>query len=211
MTGDNMDLDRAYALETPEDSKALYRDWADTYDSSFAEHMDYIYPAAVAAVFAARAGRDVGPVLDVGAGTGLVGEALARLGRWDVDGLDISEQMLAVAMGKGHYRAVIPADLTRSLDIASGTYGAVISAGTFTHGHVGPEALDELLRIAKPTALFVLGINEEVYQANGFEQKFAALAPVITGFEILKKRIYGEDAPEEHRNDQTCIAVFRKI
>lgn len=35
------DLDAAYALETPDDSRRLYADWAQTYDTSFAKDADY--------------------------------------------------------------------------------------------------------------------------------------------------------------------------
>jgi len=85
------DLDGAYALKTPEDSVKLYGDWAETYDDSFASASGYQLPEAV------------GPVLDVGAGTGLVGVALQGLGVNLVDGTDISSAMLAEAAMKDCY------------------------------------------------------------------------------------------------------------
>mgnify|MGYP001349337263 CR=1 FL=1 len=51
-------------------------------------------------------------------------------------------------------------------------FGAVVSAGTFTHGHVGPDVFDELLRITKPGGLFVLSINSKVFIKDGFQKKF---------------------------------------
>ena len=50
--------------------------------------------------------RGAAPVLDAGAGTGLVGEWLGILGYPEVEALDISEGMLAVARAKGVYRAL---------------------------------------------------------------------------------------------------------
>ena len=210
MTRDDPDLKQAYGLETPEDSVRLYRQWATTYDETFAREMDYQYPATVAEVFATAAGAGDQPVLDVGAGTGLVGQALTRSGEWVIDGLDISGEMLDVAMEKGCYRKAIVADLTQKLALQAECYGSVVSAGTFTHGHVGADALDELLRIAKPGALFALGINAQVFSSAGFEQKFDQLGAQISGFHIVERKIYGENSDPEHREDTALIAVFRK-
>ncbi len=140
---DKLDLDRAYALETPDDSRALYADWAKTYDSDFAESMDYRLPQIVAEILAEFSPQ--GPVLDVGAGTGLVGQYLSRGSSTEIHALDISPQMLAVAMGKGVYARSIEADLTQELALPEAMYGAVVSSGTFTHGHVGPDAIDKFV------------------------------------------------------------------
>ncbi len=204
------DLNAAYALKTPEDSVRLYRDWAKTYDQDFAADMDYVYPTVVAQVFADFSTGKAAPVLDVGAGTGLVGAALGRLGTWAIDGLDISAEMLEVAAAKGSYRSLYQGDLTGKLDLPGDTYGGVISAGTFTHGHVGPDALDELLRLATRGALFTLGINAQVYAAQGFAAKFDTLHSQITGFELVERGIYGDKANADHAADKALIAVFRK-
>lgn len=94
-------LDSAYGLKTPDDNRALYRAWAETYDSDFVAAMDYQLPVAVAGAFAA-VGR--GPILDVGAGTGAVGALLRANGVGPVDGTDLSPEMLAVAGRSGAYR-----------------------------------------------------------------------------------------------------------
>ena len=69
-------LKSAYALETVEDNRKLYAAWAKDYENDFASEMDYILPNQVAKIFSDMGGA--GPVLDVGAGTGLGGLALAR-------------------------------------------------------------------------------------------------------------------------------------
>ncbi len=202
-------LNTAYALKTTEDSIALYRDWAKTYDKDFAEAYDYRNPELIAAIFADRADDDM-PVLDVGAGTGLVGQALASHGLGPIDALDITPEMLDVAMGKGCYRAAIHGDLTKRLGIEDATYGGVICVGTFTHGHVGPEAIDELIRVARPGALFTLGVNAELYESAGFAAKFAEVAGQIRDFEIVEHCGYGPNASPERQAARTDVAVFRK-
>jgi len=61
-------------------------------------------------------------------------------------------------------------------DIPDSAYGG-ISVGTFTHGHVGPEAIDELLRVAGPGTLFAMGSNAE-----------AALQQTRSSVVLLRKR-----------------------
>ena len=202
-------LNTAYSLKTPQDSIDLYGNWATTYDEDFAHANDYRYPALIAELFAVRAQDNV-PVLDVGAGTGLVGEGLAVQGITPVDALDISPEMLAVAMGKGCYRADITADLTGPLDIADGVYGGITCAGTFTFGHVGAEAIDELIRIGRSGALYVLGINAGVYESAGFGEKFARHGAAIRDFAILDTPVYGNGAPAEMQKARSSVAVFYK-
>ena len=67
-----------------QDSRRLYRDWSDSYDTEFARTQDYRLPGLVADAFHAAGGQ--GKVLDVGAGTGLLAE---HLGGLVVDGIDI--------------------------------------------------------------------------------------------------------------------------
>jgi predicted TPR repeat methyltransferase len=136
---DNEDdeLDAAYALDQPEAVRAFYADWAARYDAGFAAGTGYALPAAVAAAFAAAGGG--GPVLDVGAGTGPLAEALAGQGIGPVDAVDLSPEMLARAAAKNIYRALHEADVTRPLPMAPGSFAGIVSAGTFTAGHVGPE------------------------------------------------------------------------
>jgi SAM-dependent methyltransferase len=209
MTRKTPSLSAAYALKTSADSVALYRDWANTYDSGFAGDMDYRLPQLVALIFA-EMGVGKSPVLDVGAGTGLLAQNLPVGGMLDIDALDISAEMLEVAGRKNLYRKLIQADLTQTLEIADGTYGAVVSSGTFTHGHVGPDALDELLRIARAGAVFVLAINAEYFVAHGFETKLAELAPRLDDPTHHLVNIYGPDAPDDHKEDKARIAVFTK-
>ncbi|HUE46977.1 MAG TPA: class I SAM-dependent methyltransferase [Aestuariivirgaceae bacterium] len=204
-----IDLDDAYGLKTPEDARALYRDWAESYDHDFAQTMDYQAPRHVAELFAAHAaGRD-SPILDVGAGTGLIGAHLAELGLSGVHALDISPEMLAVAMGRGCYARSIEADLTARLPLPDDEFGGLVSAGTFTHGHVGPDAFDELLRVARAGALFVLAINAAVFDSAGFGATLARLP--ITGLTLHDRPIYGPDTDPAHRDDLARIAVFRSV
>ena len=213
MTGDKLGtegLEGAYALETPEDSVRYYGDWAHDYDRDFDENMGYVFPREVAEAFRTYATPEDSPVLDIGAGTGLLAEEFAGQGLV-IDAIDISAEMLDVAAAKGLYRNRLTADLTGKLEIGDQTYGALISSGTFTHGHVGPEAFGELTRIAKPGALFCLGINPQIWDEKGFGPVFETLVAdaVITAPERREVAVY-EGIEHEHSSDRSMVVVFHK-
>ncbi len=203
-------LKDAYGLRTPEDSVRLYRGWAADYDETFARAHGYVAPREIALAFLdeARADAGAGPVLDVGAGTGLVAEHLRGL---TVDAIDISQEMLDAAGAKGLYRRRIRADLTRPLDIADAEYAGFVSAGTFTHGHVGPACLPGLMRIARPGAVFALSINARAFDAAGFGSAFAGLVAdgAITPVRFHRAPIY-EGTTHDHASDTMLIALFRR-
>lgn len=206
---DGPNLEKAYSLKSPDDNIALYERWANTYDQDFAQRMDYQLPRHVADYFK-RQKTVNDAVLDVGAGTGLLADCLNDQQDLIIDAIDISAAMLDVASNKGLYRNTIVADLTKPLSIKSDTYGAIISSGTFTHGHVGPDVLDELLRICKQGALFVLSINAQHFVSRGFEAKFEQLDTMIDAFTLHTVSIYGSCGDSDHQNDEGYIAVFKK-
>lgn len=203
---DEPDLKSAYALGSLDETKRLYATWAATYDADFGAAQGYLSPREVVAAVAALGAE--GPCLDVGAGTGLVGEGLAAIGVTDVDALDISEQMLEVAKHKGVYRDLIVADVTRTLPVCG--YNLIVSAGTFTFGHVGPEGLPPLLDAGRQGCRFVLTVNAEHFATAGFAKAFDAMGSNITGFETRDFRIYSDKADLSHRYDIAKLVQFEK-
>lgn len=208
MSDNTPDLDGAYALETPDDHRRLYASWASTYDQDFSETNDYRLPFLVGNIFADSGGA--GPVLDVGAGTGLVAEILKSRNVSPIDGMDISPEMLAIAETKGIYEKTIEADLLSGLQIPDGTYAGVVSAGTFTLGHLGPEVLPELLRICAPGAVFCLSINAEHFRTAGFQDAFQKLSSQVTNLALPEHRIYGSRNQTDHAEDLAYVATFQK-
>ncbi|CUI01414.1 class I SAM-dependent DNA methyltransferase [Leisingera aquaemixtae] len=203
-------LTDAYTLSTPEGSRRLYADWAGTYDQDFAAGQDYLLPAQTAKAFAAAGGE--GPVLDAGAGTGLCGQALRALGVEPVDATDISAAMLAEALRKDAYRDVIEADLMEGIPVPRGSYRGVVSSGTFTHGHLGPEVLPALLRVAAADAWFALSVNAKFYEKAGFADAFDRLlsGQWIRNLTLPEVQIYGPRATGAHKNDTALITLFQK-
>jgi predicted TPR repeat methyltransferase len=201
-------LDAAYALTDPADCARLYADWAKTYDAGFADSMDYRLPAHVAAAFLAHGGT--GPVLDVGAGTGLLAMHLRQAGFADeIDAADLSPDMLDIAGAKRLYRALHLADITQPLAF-EGPYAGIVSSGTFTFGHVGPDAIAMLETVAQDGTLFALSINEGVFHAMEFDLALSRRP----GVSLLEVPIYGPAASAidpAHAGQRGLIAIWRHV
>ena len=174
-------LERAYGLETPKQALELYRDWATTYDTHLEQGLHYRAPGRIAEILAQVLEDRSSLILDVGCGTGLVAEYLAQLGFKICDGLDFSPEMLEVAEKKGIYQSLVEADLEKPLEIAEGSYDAAICCGTFTHGHVGPQALGEICRVLKPGTPLLARSTTTSGRQQGFRSR-------LSGSKLLESR-----------------------
>lgn len=166
-------LGAVYAAKRPEEIAALYDGWAGTYDAEMAA-AGYRHPTICLALLSRHLPRGAAPLLDAGAGTGLIGEWLSIMGYPHVEALDISRGMLARAAEKGVYAALHNLALGGALPFADGAFAGVISAGVFTTGHVGAEGLDELIRITQPGGVIVLTVKNTLWE-DGFAARVAEL------------------------------------
>ena len=202
-------LNLAYALRTVQDNRNLYAAWAKDYETEFAHHMDYVLPQRVAEIFVKIGG--IGPVLDVGAGTGLAGEALLKLGIESIDAIDLSGAMLEVASNKKIYKNLFTEDITHPIKTINYLYQGIISSGTFTHGHVGPDAIENLLAVAQEGACIALSVNKDHWLKKGFSTKFQELDHTIEQLLLHEVLIYGANSEVDHRNDLAIVVTFKKV
>ncbi|SMF43293.1 Methyltransferase domain-containing protein [Tistlia consotensis] len=141
---------RARRLTGPEDTRALYDDWAADYDAELLGAKGYVGPVETAKVVAEALPDRTAALLDIGCGTGLVGAALAGHGFSAIDGVDLSPAMLERARAKGVYRRLFAGDLLAGLDLPDHAYDAAVGVGVFSVSHIAVPALDELLRLVRP-------------------------------------------------------------
>ena len=200
-------LQNAYDLKSPDDNIKLYSVWAETYDISFIDDMQYELHFAVAEEFVLNGGK--GLILDVGAGTGAVAEALLQKAKFCIEATDISEEMLKVADSKNIYQRSFVSDLTKEIPVTNSSYDGVVSSGTFTHGHVGPSSISELVRITKPGGLITISINEKHWISLNFESEVEKLNQYIRNYTLKKISIYGEHSKHDHKDDKAVILTIK--
>jgi predicted TPR repeat methyltransferase len=175
-TAGNPLLERAYALADPDAARELYDEWAGSYDADLTDaSQGYVGPEVAAGTVERVAGVD-GEILDAGCGTGLVGVALASRGARTIDGVDLSPGMLERAKATGVYRRLAPADLSRPLPVAADSYDVVVCVGTLTHGHVGPGAFGEFVRLARPGGTIVATVLDDIWDSGGYRAEVDRLA-----------------------------------
>ena len=164
-----------YSSKSNSELTKRYDEWSKDYDKDLTEDFGWTAPKT-AADFLVKHIRPDSIVLDAGAGTGLVGMALAAYGFQNITGMDMSKGMLEQAGRKDVYVQLDQMTLGEPLEYDSDTFDAVISVGVMTLGHAAPESFDELVRITKPNGFIVFTIRTDVYLNNGFKEKQEEMA-----------------------------------
>ncbi|XDZ64840.1 class I SAM-dependent methyltransferase [Alphaproteobacteria bacterium LSUCC0684] len=211
MNHENQNRDEAYSLSTPEEHRLYYDRWAETYEADFAIAEGYVYPERIARLLASLLPDGDGRIADIGCGTGLIGQHLRDLGVTSpIDGLDISQGMLDVAASKDVYAALHLADLTDPSTLPERRYRALISAGTFTLGHLGPDALIHALGLAEPGGLALIGINAQHFEEKGFAATLTSLKEdgVITAPVLHSIGIYADPDAVTASSTTATVAEF---
>ena len=152
----------------------IYQQWASHYDGDNDEALGTVSQPTMVSLFEGMAEDKQMSLLDVGCGTGLVGRYLQQAGYTHFDGTDISQEMLSYATERG-YQKLFEANLAQGLPVEEEAYEGCLCVGVFTHGHVGPDGLDELTRITKQGGLIGFTVNEDIYLSYGFDKAIAAL------------------------------------
>lgn len=174
MTRNPDDLSDVYGAKTPEQSRAIYNDWAQSYDADNLTR-GFRLPALGAAMFARFMGLSEGPVLDAACGTGLVGESLRLLGYGPITGCDLSPGMLAAARATGHYADLVEVEMGSGLPFADARFAGFVCVGAFGPGHAPPESLIHLTRVLRPGGHGVFNLLEATWKAQGFQAVLEAL------------------------------------
>ena len=164
-----------YKLTTSEELLKYYQDW--TKKNKYNQDMinwKYTAPQETVLVLKKYALNNKYKILDAGCGTGLVGIELKKCGYSNIDGVDFSQNMLDL-IPQGIYKKIEKVDLNKPLKFKPNMYDVIMCVGTFTYGHVKPQALDELIRITKNGGLICFTINEGIYEEYGFDNKIKEL------------------------------------
>ena len=161
----------------PAHVRAIYDEWASGYDRDLAE-WGYEAPAVAASHLRALMGSRAPSacVLDAGCGTGLTGRALQAAGFGIIDGVDLSEDSLAVAARSGVYKDLSLVDFTRlPSPLADEAYDAVFCVGVMSYLPDTEAMVREFCRLTKPGSAIVLTQRSDIFDDRGDAATFAGL------------------------------------
>ena len=118
-------------------------------------------------------------ILDVGAGTGSVGQMLKEhSGYTNIVAMDISLGMLEEAKKKDVYNEFIYCDLNNDdMEKYYKQFDHAISIGCFVSGNLLPETLDKMARFVKPGGFVCISFREKNLENEklGYKQKLEEL------------------------------------
>merc|ERR1719187_437208 len=154
---------------TNQEINNAYGVWAEQYDQDFAlvhpnraQHMaDYLSEM----VDGVGMKREQLSILDVAAGTGLVGEELKKAGFKvdNVTALDFSPEMLEVSRKKGVYGKLVESAFGATIPkgLKARSYDAVIMCGGFAAGHVPLASLHTMARLCKEGGFLINSMTKQ--------------------------------------------------
>lgn len=176
---------RARAITGSREARSVYADWADTYDDDIFGTLKFCGSDRIADLLHDHV-PDAGSaeVLDAGCGTGAVAGRLKSHGFELIDGIDLSPEMLQVARAKNLYRNLVEADLNQPFMLPHSPYPAIVSAGTFTTGHVGAEGFHNLFCHLRQGGLMACVVAIPVWERD----QFAALTGSLP-VDVLANRV----------------------
>ena len=146
-----------------------YDRWAADYDADLLNDFGWLAPRQAADAFQ-RYVPTSARILDAGAGTGLVGVELKRLGYSSIEAMDLSAGMLEEARKKDAYTAFHQMTLGETLDFPTGAFDATICVGVLTLGHAPASSLYEMVRVTRPGGHVAFTLRPDVYENNGFRE-----------------------------------------
>ena len=160
-----------YKLKTTDEVMKYYDEWGekDKYNKDMVE-WNYTGPKETVDVLKKYIENKEILIFDAGCGTGLVGLELKKFGFKYFHGADLSQKLLDT-VPENLYQKLIKVDLNKTIDVQDNFYDAIMCVGTFTFGHVKPQALDEFVRITKKDGLICFTINEGIFEEYGFDKK----------------------------------------
>lgn len=150
----------------------VYNQWADTYEE-YVESINYVGAKNLSLNFKdfiSTSDNTYLKILDFGCGTGLLGKELqinlSGQYMFDIDGIDISENMLQKSREKNIYRQLIDINLENDTLPESYQYDYILSSGVFVEGHVSFKIINNLLNNLKQFGCLLITVRDTFIEKN---------------------------------------------
>lgn len=202
----NRFLDRVYSARNADETRNLYDDWAASYEAEVAEN-GYVTPGRCAEALAQHTDDATVPVLDFGCGTGLSGLALSLTGFTTIDGVDLSQEMLAKARDKNIYRMLTQIEPDSAIPGAPGDYAAIAAIGVIGAGAAPISTFDLIMKALAPGGKFVLSFNDHALDDPVNEGRLSEWCDCGAARLLFKEN--GPHLPA--RNIESTVYVLEKL
>ncbi|SMX31113.1 class I SAM-dependent DNA methyltransferase [Octadecabacter ascidiaceicola] len=200
---------KIWAPRSVGETRALYADWADTYEDDITA-MAYATLDRIAEALLTLAPDLTQPVLDFGCGTGLSGIALKKKGFSTIDGTEISPEMLVHAKEKagpdGPLYRKLWLGTVGEIDVAPGDYGIIVATGVISLGAAPPDILPVLAQALAPGGLLAFSYNDPTLLDENYMSAFNGLLSDGTASQVfrengphLNEAVTGSDVIVLHR------------
>ena len=188
------------------DSRELYASWASTYDNEVQKN-GYVTPERVAKALKDIVTNQSEVILDYGCGTGLSGFALQAVGFTNIDGLDVSQEMVTLAEKKSIYKTLTVFDPSTKIPVHADQYKIITAIGVIGAGAAPLEVFDNLFSLLPPSGLFAFSFNDHTLSDANYEGKVNQC--LSSGQAIILHKSYGNHLPKA--NLKSNIYILKKL
>ena len=188
------------------DSRELYASWASTYDNEVQKN-GYVTPERVAKALKDIVTNQSEVILDYGCGTGLSGSALQAVGFTNIDGLDVSQEMVSLAEKKSIYKKLTVFDPSAKIPVHADQYKIITAIGVIGAGAAPLEVFDNLFSLLPPSGLFAFSFNDHTLSDPNYEGKVKQC--LSSGQAIILHKSYGNHLPKA--NLKSNIYILKKL
>ena len=188
------------------DSRELYASWASTYDNEVQKN-GYVTPERVAKALKDIVTNQSEVILDYGCGTGLSGSALQAVGFTNIDGLDVSQEMVSLAAKKSIYKKLTVFDPCAKIPVHADQYKIITAIGVIGAGAAPLEVFDNLFSLLPPSGLFGFSFNDHTLSDPNYEGKVNQC--LSSGQAIILHKSYGNHLPKA--NLKSNIYILKKL
>jgi predicted TPR repeat methyltransferase len=192
--------------------RAMFDGYAPHFEQHLVERLQYRIPWVLAEAVVTEHPAPFAAGLDLGCGTGLVGDALGREEAPVLDGIDLSPKMVEITRGKGRYRAVYEGDIVAAMgrpEVRGAGYDLVIAADVFIYVGALEAVFARVAEILAPDGLlafslehidgdgFAIQASSRYAHGSGYTARLAAasgFAPVLSR-QVPLRQESGRDIP----------------